>query len=46
MPLTAIDDFRSKAVEDPRFGVLADLCEANHGLWSAEAEDYLLKNWD
>ena len=25
---------------------LADLCEANHGLWSAEAEEYLLKNWD
>ena len=46
MPLTAIDDFRSKAAEDPRFGVLADLCDANHGLWSAEAEEYLLKNWD
>ena len=46
MPLTAIDDFRSKAAEDPRFGVLADVCDANHGLWSAEAEEYLLKNWD
>ncbi len=46
MPLTAIDDFRSKAAEDARFGVLADLCDANHGLWSAEAEEYLLKNWD
>ena len=45
-PLTAIDDFRSKAAEDARFGVLADLCDANHGLWSAEAEEYLLKNWD
>ena len=45
MPLTAIEDFREKAREDPRFEGLADICEANHHLWCPEAEEYLLKNW-
>lgn len=45
MPLTAIEDFREKAKEDPRFEGLADICEANHTLWCPEAEEYLLKNW-
>lgn len=45
MPLTAIEDFRKKAKEDPRFEGLADICEANHNLWCPEAEEYLLKNW-
>lgn len=45
MPLTAIEDFREKAKEDPRFEGLADICEANHNLWCPEAEEYLLKNW-
>ena len=45
MPLTAIEDFRQKAAADPRFGPLADLCEANHNLWCPEAEEYLLKTW-
>ncbi len=46
MPLTAIDDFRGLAVEDPRFGELAAIVEANNGLWCAAAERYLLDNWD
>ena len=45
MPLTAIEDFRSKAGEDPRFAKLADICEANNNLWCPEAEEYLLANW-
>ncbi|MCH4052890.1 MAG: zinc-binding dehydrogenase [Atopobiaceae bacterium] len=45
MPLTAIEDFRAKAAEDERFGVLADLTEKNNGLWSPEAEKYLLEHW-
>jgi threonine dehydrogenase-like Zn-dependent dehydrogenase len=45
MPLTAIDDFRKKGSEDRRFSDLADITEKNSGLWCAEAEEYLLKNW-
>lgn len=45
MPLTAIEDFRARAAEDPRFDGLADICEANHNLWCPEAEEYLLANW-
>ena len=45
MPLTAIEDFRAKAEEDPRFAGLADICEANRNLWCPEAEEYLLANW-
>lgn len=45
MPLTAIEDFRAKVSEDSRFAGLADICEANHNLWSPEAEEYLLANW-
>ena len=45
MPLTALEDFRAKAAEDERFGVLADMVEGNNGLWSAEAEEYLLSHW-
>ena len=45
MPLTAIEDFRAKAAEEPRFAGLADICEANRNLWCPEAEEYLLANW-
>jgi len=45
LPLVAIDDFRSMAKTDPRFGALADIVDAHHGLWCAEAEKYLLANW-
>jgi threonine dehydrogenase-like Zn-dependent dehydrogenase len=43
MPLTAIEDFRELGKEDEFFKELADIVEANNGLWSAEAEKYLLE---
>lgn len=42
MDLTALDDLRAKGASDPIFAVLADIVEKNNGLWSAEAEKYLL----
>ncbi len=45
MELTAIDDFRKKGETDPRFTALADICDANRGLWCVEAERYLLENF-
>ncbi|MDR2474169.1 MAG: zinc-binding dehydrogenase [Tannerella sp.] len=44
MPLTAISDFASLAVGSPLYAELHRLCAANNGLWSVEAEDYLLAN--
>lgn len=44
MELTAIADFAEKGKTDPMFKKLAELCEANNGLWCAEAERYLLEN--
>jgi len=46
MPLIALTDLRSKAAEDARYGELADIVDAHKGLWSAEAEKYLLANWE
>jgi threonine dehydrogenase-like Zn-dependent dehydrogenase len=45
MPLTAIEDFAEKGKTDPKFKVLAEICDKNHGLWSLEAENYLLANF-
>jgi threonine dehydrogenase-like Zn-dependent dehydrogenase len=45
MDLTAIGDFRDKAKEDDRFTELADLAESHNGLWSLEAEKYLLETF-
>lgn len=42
MPLTAIADFAELGKTDPMFAKLAEICERNNGLWSAEAEKYLL----
>ena len=44
LPLTAIADFEEKGKEDPLFAELAKLVAANNGLWSVEAEKYLLAN--
>ena len=44
LELTAISDFREKGKTDPLFAELADIVEKNNGLWSAEAEKYLLKH--
>ncbi|MEN6316641.1 MAG: zinc-binding dehydrogenase [Clostridiaceae bacterium] len=44
MDLTAIDSFREKGKRNPMFAHLADIVDKNSGLWSAEAEKYLLAN--
>ena len=44
MELTAIDEFRKKAGQNPLFLRLAEIVEANKGLWCLEAEKYLLEN--
>lgn len=44
MELTAIEDFASKVKENPLFAELAVIIEKNNGLWSVEAERYLLNH--
>ncbi len=46
MPLTAIADFAALGQKNPVFRTLAEICAANNGLWSVEAEQYLLSNAD
>ena len=45
LPLTAIADFTALGETDDRFKALYTLVKQNNGLWSAEAEAYLLKNF-
>jgi threonine dehydrogenase-like Zn-dependent dehydrogenase len=42
MELTAIEDFKEKGTADPLFAKLAELVDSHNGLWSVEAEEYLL----
>lgn len=42
MPLTAIADFAELGKKDPFFAELAGIVERHNGLWSLEAERYLL----
>ena len=42
MPMTAISDFAAKGADDPIFAGLAEICGRNRGLWSFEAEQFLL----
>jgi threonine dehydrogenase-like Zn-dependent dehydrogenase len=44
LPLTAIADFEEKGKTDPFFATLAKLTGRNKGLWSREAEEFLLAN--
>ena len=44
MPMTAISDFRKLGENDKFFKDLADICDKNNGIWSDEAEKYLLAN--
>ncbi len=46
MELTAITDFAQKGKTNPFFAKLAEITDRNNGLWSAEAEKYLLANAD
>jgi threonine dehydrogenase-like Zn-dependent dehydrogenase len=45
MPMTALDEFEALGKTDRRFADLAGLCAKHNGLWSAEAEKYLLEKW-
>ncbi|MBN1181449.1 MAG: zinc-binding dehydrogenase [Bacteroidales bacterium] len=45
MPLTAITDFAEKGKTDPFFRTLHEICNRNNGLWSIEAEEYLLNEY-
>ncbi len=42
MELTAIEDFKEKGKKDPFFAELAEIAARNNGLWSVEAEEFLL----
>jgi hypothetical protein len=44
LDLTAIEDFEAKGVEDSLFAGLDGIVKKNRGLWSAEAEGYLLEH--
>lgn len=44
MPLTAISDFAEKGKADPFFAELDEIVAKTQGLWSVEAEEYLLAN--
>ena len=44
MPMTAIADFAELGKTDKFFADLAEICERNNGIWSDEAEKYLLAN--
>jgi hypothetical protein len=44
LPLTALDDFEKAGKSDPLFTELARITKRHNGLWSAEAERYLLAN--
>lgn len=44
LPLTAIADFAEQGKTDPLFAGLAEICGKHDGLWSLEAERFLLEN--
>jgi len=44
LELTAIDDFAAKGKSDPLFAGLAEIVSRTNGLWSVEAEKYLLEH--
>jgi hypothetical protein len=44
LELTAIADFAEKGKRDSFYKVLGEICGRHNGLWSKEAEDYLLAN--
>ena len=44
MPMTAIADFAELGKTNKFFADLADICARNNGIWSDEAEEYVLAN--
>lgn len=45
LPLTALEDFEELGKTDSRFAQLDKIVKAHDGLWSKDAEDYLLENF-
>jgi L-sorbose 1-phosphate reductase len=43
LPLTAISDFEAKGQSDPFFKELSQIVKKTNGLWSTEAEEFLIK---
>ncbi|NTV77820.1 MAG: zinc-binding dehydrogenase, partial [Clostridiales bacterium] len=46
MPLTPISDFALLGANNATYRTLAEICDRNQGLWSVEAESFLLANAD
>lgn len=46
MPLTPISDFTQLGENNAVYKTLAEICDRNQGLWSVEAETFLLANSD
>lgn len=46
MPLTPISEFGKLGETNEIYKTLAEICDKNNGLWSVEAESYLLANSD
>lgn len=44
MPLTALAEFEEKGKTNPVYAELDKICKAHQGLWSVEAEEYLLSH--
>ena len=44
LPMTAIADFAKLGAGDPLFAGLSRICDQHNGLWSTEAEQYLLQH--
>ena len=44
MELVALADLRARGERDPLCGTLAEIVAQHNGLWSLEAEQYLLAN--
>lgn len=44
LELTSIDEFEEKGKSNPLFAELDTICKKHDGLWSVEAETYLLEN--
>ena len=45
MPLIPLDALRDHAAENPDYAALADIVDAHCGLWSAQAEAFLLEHF-
>ncbi len=46
MELTAIENFEEKGKTEPFFAALSEIVNRNNGIWCAEAERYLLNNYN